>query len=165
MVTGASYVSPWRGQDDKYQSFEDRDKEMREFREKLKKSNSILCIGAGTTGVETASYLKETWPDKKIGVCQRGSVMVPEIPGAHAIIDDILKKVGVHYHPNSDYKSEGGGIGDEYEIHVDCRGFKVLGPSKFLQQNMSDCIDPKTGQIWVNNFCQVVNKHPIATNH
>ena len=29
----------------------------------------ILCIGAGATGVESASYIKETWPEKKIGIC------------------------------------------------------------------------------------------------
>lgn len=34
-----------------------------------------------------------------------------------------------------------------------------------MTAEMSECVDTKTGQIWVNEFCQVTNKHPIASNH
>jgi len=38
------------------------------LREDIKKAKSVLCIGAGPTGVESAGYLKDAYPDKTIGV-------------------------------------------------------------------------------------------------
>lgn len=134
IVTGASYLSPWRGDTSEYQSLQQRDDEMKAFREKLKASKSILCVGAGATGLESACYIKETWPDKKVGVCQRGNTMIPDLPGAHVLIDGILKRVGVQYHPGTSYSADGGGVADEYEVHVDCRGFSFDGPNRFLKE-------------------------------
>ena len=66
--TGASYVSPWRGED-RCLSLAEREAEVTEVRNKMKEAASILCVGAGPTGLETAAYLKEFYPDKKIGIC------------------------------------------------------------------------------------------------
>jgi hypothetical protein len=52
-----------------------------------------------------------------------------------------------------------------FDCVVDCRGFKYLGPSEYMQNNMAECVDKKTGQIWVDLFGRVTNKHPIASNH
>jgi len=76
-------VGPWRANDDSMATVEERDAEVKEYREKCRLAKSILCIGAGATGIETASYLKETWTEKTVGICQRGNVMMPDIPGAH----------------------------------------------------------------------------------
>ena len=164
IVTGASMVGPWRSEDDSMKSMEQRDQDVREFREKLKAAKSILCIGAGATGCESACYIKDTWPKKKVGICQRGNVMMPDIEGAHDIIKDYMKKIDVVYHHDSSFK-EGEGVAAEYEAHVDCRGFRYDGPRKFMQGDLAQCVDGKTGQIWVNEYCQVTNKHPIASNH
>lgn len=48
-----------------------------------------------------------------------------------------------------------------YEYYIDCSGYKFTGPRRFLQEGMSECIDPRTGQIQVNQFCQVTQKHPL----
>jgi len=42
----------------------DREAEFTKVREDIRKANSVLCIGAGPTGVETSSYLKEAYPKK-----------------------------------------------------------------------------------------------------
>lgn len=62
-------VGPWRSEDNSMMSMEQRDTEVKEFRDKLKAAKSILCIGAGATGCESACYIKDTWPDKKVGIC------------------------------------------------------------------------------------------------
>lgn len=95
-------------------SMEERDADVKEFREKLKAANSILCIGAGATGCESACYLKDTWPDKKIGICQRGNVMMPDIPGAHELIKNYLEEIKVTYHHDTAFR-EGEGVALEYE--------------------------------------------------
>jgi pyruvate/2-oxoglutarate dehydrogenase complex dihydrolipoamide dehydrogenase (E3) component len=144
IATGASMVGPWRADDDIMPSMAERDADVKEFREKLKAAKSILCIGAGATGCESACYIKETWPDKKVGICQRGNVMMPDITGAHSIILDYITKVGVTYHNDTSFK-EGEGVANEYEAHVDCRGFRFDGPKKYMHNEMAECIDGKTG--------------------
>lgn len=131
-------------------TIEERDAENKAFREKLKAAKSILCIGAGPTGLETAAYMKEEWKDKKIGVCQRSKTMMPMFEGMHELILEELKKLEVEYHPDTDFK-EGEGIAKDYEVHIDCRGMKFDGPAKYLKNELAECIDPKTGQIWVNH--------------
>ena len=131
IATGASYLGPWRAADDAMPTLEERDAEAREYREKMKASPSILCVGAGATGLEVACYMKEKWPDKKIGVCQRGKVMMPDIKGAHKLIEDYLKKLGVNYHSDTPFSPDSG-VATEYASHIDCRGFKFNGPRAFL---------------------------------
>lgn len=144
IATGASKENPWRPDDDSMQTLEEREAEVTAFREKLKAAKSILCVGAGANGTETACYLKEFWPDKKVGICQRGKTMMPEVDGAHDVILKCLQELDVIYHSDTPFK-EGEGIASEYEAIIDCRGFRYLGPRKYLQGEMSECIDGKTG--------------------
>jgi pyruvate/2-oxoglutarate dehydrogenase complex dihydrolipoamide dehydrogenase (E3) component len=145
-------VGPWRASDDSMPTMEERDAEVKEFREKLKASKSILCIGAGATGIESACYLKEAWPEKTVGICQRGNVMMPDIDGAHPYIVEYMKELDVIYHHDTPFV-EGEGVALTYESHIDCRGFKFNGPRGYLKDDMAECVDGKTGQIWVNEFC------------
>ena len=50
---------------------------------KVREASSILCIGSGATGIESCSYIKELYPDKKVGICQRGKTLLPNSSGAH----------------------------------------------------------------------------------
>jgi hypothetical protein len=128
----------------------------------MKEASSILCVGAGPTGLESAGYLKEFYPEKKIGICQRGAKLLPVFEGAHEMISGIFKKLGVEVHTGTSF-SEDNKMG--YEFILDCRGFKYLGPTEYMQGSMAECIDKKSGQIWVDSKGRVTNKHPIASNH
>ena len=55
------------------------------IRDDLAKANSILIVGCGATGLESAGWLKDKYPSKKIAVCQRGKVLFPNFPGAHDV--------------------------------------------------------------------------------
>jgi NADH dehydrogenase FAD-containing subunit len=50
---------------------------MSEDNQKIKDAKSVLCVGAGSTGIEMAGYLKDSFPDKKVGICQRGNILLP----------------------------------------------------------------------------------------
>jgi NADH dehydrogenase FAD-containing subunit len=139
--SGASYVSPWRGQD-KCLSMAERESEVKEIREKMKAASSILCVGAGPTGLETASYLKEYYPNKRIGICQRGQKLLPAFPNAHSVLMESFKKLDIKVITGKAF-SEDDKMG--YEYIVDCRGFKYLGPKDFMQGPMAECVEPKTG--------------------
>jgi NADH dehydrogenase FAD-containing subunit len=69
LCTGANYCAPWRSDESNLESYDDREKEIGEVNQKFKDSKSILCIGAGSTGIEMAGYLKDSFPEKKIGIC------------------------------------------------------------------------------------------------
>ena len=42
-----------------------------------------------------------------------------------------------------------------YDYYIDCTGYKFPGPKKFMKKELSKCVDPRTGQIQVNEYCQV----------
>jgi hypothetical protein len=76
-----------------------------------------------------------------------------------------LTKVGVDIHFETPY-TEGQDIncvdGTPYEVIVDCRGYKFMGPSFYMQDDFSSCLDKKSGQIMVNSKGQVTNVHPLV---
>ena len=69
ITTGGSYVAPWRGDDDKLQSLDDRRDEVKAVREQISAAESILCVGAGSTGLEAVMWLKEAHPTKEVAIC------------------------------------------------------------------------------------------------
>lgn len=81
--TGANYCAPWRPDDAICDSLKDRDDEFAQVRKDMKETASILCIGAGETGLETAGWMKEHYPEKEIGVCMRGDTILRGVDGAH----------------------------------------------------------------------------------
>lgn len=69
ITTGATYVNPWRGDDDKMQTLDERKDEVKGIREQLTAAKSVLCIGAGATGMESAAWIKQAYPDKEVAIC------------------------------------------------------------------------------------------------
>ena len=43
---------------------------------KLEQADSVLIVGGGSTGVETAGYVKNKFPSKKVSICQRGGQLL-----------------------------------------------------------------------------------------
>ena len=81
----------------------EREEEVRQIREDMNKASSILCVGAGPTGLETAGYLKEYYPDKRIGICQRGQKLLPAFDNAHDILTAELKKLNIEVLTGTSY--------------------------------------------------------------
>ena len=49
-----------------------------------------------------------------------------------------------------------------YDYTVDCTGYKFTGPKLYMKgQGLETCLEPRTGQIQVNSFCQVTQVHPL----
>ena len=163
LSTGASYVSPWRANEDAFQTVQEKEQEFIEAHEKIKSSKSICCVGTGPTSLEVAGYLKESFPDKEVAVCCRGQTILAKYPGAHAAAIKILGKVGVTVLTGHPYK-DGKVGGKDFDYILDCSGFKFTGPQKYMQGELANCLCKKTGQIMVNEFCQVTNKHPFVDN-
>lgn len=90
VCTGSSYVSPWRAHDESMANLDDRREEFETVRRNVRNNKSILCVGGGPTGVQTAAYIKETMPYKTVGICQRGEKLLPHLNGAHDIASRLL---------------------------------------------------------------------------
>lgn len=58
----------------------------------------MLCVGGGPTGIETASYIKENYSDKIVGLCQKSDKLLPDHLGAHDVAHRILNRIGVRIH-------------------------------------------------------------------
>lgn len=104
-----------------------------------------MCIGAGTTGIEAAVWLKEAHPDKEVAICQRGDTLLPTIPGAHEIAKQQFEDAGVKVLTGVTY-SDDAPIAQQYDYKLDCRGFKYTGPNKFMTETgLRNCVEPTTG--------------------
>ena len=60
---------PWRGQETTNTPIQERDMQVKQIRDDLAKANSILIVGCGATGLESAGWLKDKYPTKKIACC------------------------------------------------------------------------------------------------
>jgi NADH dehydrogenase FAD-containing subunit len=95
ICTGANYVGPWRAADNTLDTLEGRNNELNVVKESISNSKSILCIGAGDTGLETAGWLKESYPHKVIGVSMRGDTILKAVKGAHKLAESNLKEMDI----------------------------------------------------------------------
>lgn len=102
----------------------------------------------GATGLETAGYTKSLYPDKKVACCQRGKVIMPAFPGIHEMAMTQMKEIGVELMLETGFDES---MRADWDIVLDCRGFKYLGPQGYMQGSFAECLDKKTGQIFVNN--------------
>jgi len=56
---------------------EQRSQEWKDIAQKVKNASAVLCVGAGSCGVETATYIKEAYgQEKTVAVCLRGSTLM-----------------------------------------------------------------------------------------
>jgi len=61
--------------------------------------------------------------------------------------------MGITLHLNTDFQGDAKALG--YDMALDCRGYKFSGPQKYMQGDMARHVSEKSGQIVVNEFCQV----------
>lgn len=83
ICTGASYPSPWRDSPQDINNYDSREEECAKVREDIRKAKSILVIGGSVTGVESASYIAERYPEKKVGISELDSKLLARLKGAH----------------------------------------------------------------------------------
>ena len=131
-------------------SMDARRQDWRNYKEELQGFNSILIAGAGAVGLEAAGFLKDSFPDKQIGVCVRGQKLMSTVNGVHEVAEPILKEIGINIHKGTPYQEgtlvalpDGSG---SYEHVIDCRGFRFQGPSIFFKSDkLKSCIYNKNG--------------------
>jgi hypothetical protein len=91
-----------------------------------------------------AGYLKDSFTDKKVGICQRGAKLLPKLTGAHEMISTIMERLDVKIHTGIDY-NENCDLAKEYDFVIDCRGYQFIGPRKYFKGEMEGCLNKKNG--------------------
>lgn len=110
-----------------------RKAELEETRKKIHEAKSILIVGAGLTGVETAGYLAKNFgKEKKIGIIHGGKEILPAIKGGHDKSIELVKSLGIELFLKERY-AEGKTLEEKgYEYMLDCRGYRFNGPKVFM---------------------------------
>lgn len=99
-------------------------------------------MGAGSTGLEVAGYTKELYPDKTVGICHKGDVILSDLPGCHDAAKEILTELGIEIYHNTPYNDE---VKKSWDVIIDCKGMLFLGPRMYLHGPLAECIDRRTG--------------------
>jgi len=69
---------------------------LRQHAEKIQRSPRIVVIGAGAVGVQTATDIKELYPDKSVTlVHSRKNMMNTFHPGFHDIVEERCRELGI----------------------------------------------------------------------
>lgn len=105
-----------------------------------------------------AGYTKELYPDKTVGICHKGDVILSDLPGCHDTAKQQLTELGIEIYHNTPYNED---LKKDWDVVIDCTGMRFLGPQMYLKGKLAECIDKKSGQILVNEKCQMTNKHPL----
>lgn len=164
IATGGSLASPLKAPDQEVQSKDQRSSDIAGYRDQVKPGAKILVVGAGSTGCETACYIKEAQPEAQVTICTGGDKLLPQFPNGHKEVMKVCDKLGIKALTNTRYE-KGGPMDEQYDCILDCMGFKFTAPGYFMQDKLATCLDKKTGQILVNSKCQVTNVHPFVENH
>ena len=142
LCTGATYSSPWRDGPEEMKTLEQRDHDYKQVREAIRKSNRILIAGAGATGLEAAGYIKEKYPDHKVGICLRGKTLLPYVKDGRKIVEAYLKELDIEVHYETPYEGDLTRDSLGYDYCVDCRGYKFVAPKRFMRGELAKCVEP-----------------------
>ncbi|KAM3236732.1 apoptosis-inducing factor B isoform X2 [Capsicum annuum] len=137
--------------------------------ETIKSAKSILVIGGGQTGVELAAEIAVDYPDKKVTIVHRGSMLL-EFIGETASnkvvhwlkqrkVDIILgQSVDVNIAKDGVYKTSGGQTIDA-ECHFICTG-KPIGSGWLKETVLKDCLDIH-GRLMVDSNLKVKGRNNV----
>lgn len=157
LATGANFTINESSVDNVYNIFSrDRRREFFEsYREKIEKAKSVLIVGGGATGCETAAELLIQYGDsKKIGLVHGTDRLLPSLPeAASEKAKANLEQNGVKVYLNTRY-DERSSLSKEYDFTIKCMGTQVYTP--YLDKSFKDCKDAK-GRIYVNDHLQITN--------
>ncbi|MCD7447206.1 hypothetical protein HAX54_026325 [Datura stramonium] len=149
-----------------------KDEKLTEFQtdhEKIKSANSILIIGGGQTGVELAAEIAVDYPDKKLTIVHRGSMLL-EFIGERASnkvvhwlksrnVEIILgQSVDVNTAKDGVYKTSGGETIDA-ECHFICIG-KPIGSAWLKETALKGSLDIH-GRLMVDSSLKVKGHNNI----
>ncbi|CAN4105864.1 unnamed protein product [Withania somnifera] len=137
--------------------------------EKINSAKSILIIGGGQTGVELAAEIAVDYPDKKVTIVHRGSMLL-EFIGERASnkvvhwlkwrkVEIILgQSVDVNTAKGGVYKTSGG-VSIDAECHFICIG-KPIGSGWIKQTSLKDSLDIH-GRLMVDSNLKVKGRSNI----
>jgi len=123
ICTGSSYNLPFK---DEEVLVATRAEHLREYQDKLRKSEKILIIGGGLVGVELAGEIIEHYPEKKVTIVQSGEKLLARSPQKviDYITDRLNRKVEIIYNEAVERK--------EGKIFITRTGKKLTADLSFL---------------------------------
>ena len=108
----------------------------------MRSAKSILVVGGGANGVEYIGQLLSTFGNnsKKLGILTRGPRLLPNLVSrASELAELYLRRQGAFVYLNTDFNDD---IKREldYELVVDCTGYKFPGPRDFMRGELTSCL-------------------------
>jgi NADH dehydrogenase FAD-containing subunit len=161
LATGFQYPEPIKHNDVIFLA--DRKKAISEAAEKIRNASSILVVGAGPVGIELTGELNHTYGgQKKLGIATRGQRLLSHYPAkAGEIAEEFLRQHNVNVHLGVNYV-EAFSQDNGYDLTFVCLGQMYSAP--FMKDNFLKTIAPN-GQIYVNNFMQVIDVDPKTNDN
>lgn len=138
----------------------DRSRQFEQYRDEIDRADSVLVVGGGATGVESAGEILMKYKGKKkVGLVTNSSTLVTEYgEKASELAREHLEGKGVDLHFNTKYNPSSD-LAREYDYVLNCVGTKTLTP--FLDRNFSS-FKNRNGQIFINEYYQITNVDPLT---
>lgn len=162
IATGANYIINEDSVEDVYgiYSYEKKKEFLNKYKTQIDQASSILVVGGGPTGCETAGELLIQYgTSKKIGLIHGQEKLLTGLPEkAGTLCQENFEKNGVKLHLNTRYDPNSE-VAKEYDFVIKCIGTHTYTPF-FDNDKFKDCKDHR-GRIFVNDHMQVTNVNPL----
>ena len=70
------------------------------LRDRLPRSRRVAVVGAGLTGIETATEIAESWPGIAVSILDTGEIGAARAPRGRAHLDAVFTRLGIEPRPN-----------------------------------------------------------------
>ncbi|MET9859433.1 FAD-dependent oxidoreductase [Streptomyces smyrnaeus] len=165
LATGSSYAYPAKPGSD---SIDEAIADLRRTHEEVRRSESVLILGAGPVGLELAGEIKEVWPDKRVTVVDPAAELLPGFqPEVVADLRGQLDARGIEVRlgtaleaPPTTNPGRAGGFtvtttgGEELAGDIWFRAFGTRTNSDYLTDGKLTTLTPQ-GQVPVTEFLNV----------
>ncbi|MFO0737423.1 MAG: FAD-dependent oxidoreductase [Labilithrix sp.] len=85
----------------------------------VRRAESVLVVGGGLTGIETASEIAEAWPDTCVTLVTRGAVGAGFTEPARAHVRRAFARAHIELRENTDYET----VASDFELTIWAGGF------------------------------------------
>lgn len=110
MSTGGTYAGDvWRDNEESFSTVDSRLKKFTFVNKRIIDAESVLLVGGGPTGIETAAYIKEKHPEKRVAICTRSNNLMNAYSRAEkgtSYLLPVLEKLGVEFMPGVTYSDD-----------------------------------------------------------
>ncbi|CAJ1968363.1 unnamed protein product [Cylindrotheca closterium] len=153
LATGSNYPAGIKYSHDHDSKGVSRLMDLKQKKAEVVAAKSILIVGGGLVGVEIATEVKSTYPNKQVTILDRLPCLFPRILGGHELVSNRLEELGILVHLNQEVD----------RLDPDTHEYVTQSGQRFLVDHAIWCGGPQPNATLVPSLANAFPSQKIAT--